>query len=71
MALICAVIVDDVSVLAVLQFALLVKTKPITSPLLNELEEYVEAVAPEILLPLSVHWYAGEAPPLVMEDEKF
>ena len=34
-----AVMVEAVAVLAVLQLALLVNTKPITSPLLKELEE--------------------------------
>ena len=47
--------VEAVAVFEVLQFALLVITNPITSPLLNELEEYVEAVAPEIFEPLRVH----------------
>ena len=63
--------VEEVAVLEVLQFALLVITKPITSPLLKELEENVEAVAPEMLLPLRVHSYTGEAPPLVMDEVKF
>jgi len=71
LALIWAVMVEAVAVVEVLQVALLVSTKPITSPLLKVLEEYVEAVAPEILLPLRVHWYAGEAPPLVMDEVKF
>lgn len=50
------VMVEAETVLAVLQLALLVSTKPITFPLLNELEVYVEDVAPEMLLPLRVHW---------------
>ena len=38
-ALIVMVMVEAVAVVEVLQVALLVKTKPITSPLLKELEE--------------------------------
>ena len=39
LALIWAVMVEDVAVVEVLQVALLVSTKPIKSPLLKELEE--------------------------------
>ena len=39
LALIRAVMFEEVAVFDVLQVALLVMTKPITSPLLNELEE--------------------------------
>lgn len=68
---ICMVRLLADAVLEVLQVALLVITKPITSPLLKELEEYVDEFAPEMFEPLRVHWYAGEEPPLVMDEVKF
>lgn len=55
-ALIWAAMVEEVAVFAVLQVALLVNTKPITSPLLKEFEVKVAEDAPEILFPFLVHW---------------
>jgi hypothetical protein len=40
-------------------------TQVITSPLTSEVEVYVEAAAPEIVVPFFFHIYVGETPPFV------
>jgi hypothetical protein len=37
----------------------------ITSPITNELEEYIKAVSPDMMTPFLIHWYEGEMPPFV------
>ena len=61
------VIAFDVAGDPVAQLRLLVITQFITSPFASVVEEYVEAVAPEISIPLSSHWKVG-VPPLAGVD---